>query len=226
MDRDPYTISKLSAKYKLCAIYTADSTDGKVTEADNFSRPDKLLHDTGYILTTGPVYDATQPSRTDQLTLSRRRHPDLAILSNHLIDRKVRANSQEEVTPRKPKGIFPGCQQNLTAKSTNHQHLSVTFGVTPVMLQPKKLANNVELMMSYNFRSVGKVSFVIRVSIRFNGVSVMVMKQGIVPCKLLIAASEITVFLGSIITDVTPIFLPSEALTIPPPKKNLPAGLM
>ena len=40
-----------------------------------------------HILTTGPVYDATQPSRTNQLTLSRRRHPDLAILSNHLIDR-------------------------------------------------------------------------------------------------------------------------------------------
>ena len=94
------------------------------------------------------------------------------------------------------------------------------------MLQPKKLANNVELMMAYNFRSVGKVSFVIRVSIRFNGVSVMVMKQGIVSGKLLIAASEITVFLGSNITDVTPFFSPSEALTIPPPKTNLPAGLM
>ena len=94
------------------------------------------------------------------------------------------------------------------------------------MLQPKKLANNVELMMAYTFRSLGKVSFVIIVSIRFNGVSVMVMKQGIVPCKLLIAASEITVVLGSNITDVTPFFSPSEALTIPPPKKNLPAGLM
>ena len=90
------------------------------------------------------------------------------------------------------------------------------------MLQPKKLANNVELMMAYNFRSLGKVSFVIRVSIRFNGVSVMVMKQGIVPCKLLIAASEITVFLGSNITDVTPFFSPSEPLTIPPPKKIYP----
>ena len=48
--------------------------------------------------------------RTDQLTtgprtLSRRRHPDLAILSNHLIDRKMRANSQEEVTPQK--AFFP-----------------------------------------------------------------------------------------------------------------------
>ena len=89
------------------------------------------------------------------------------------------------------------------------------------MLQPKKLANNVELMMAYNFRSLGKVSFVIRVSIWFNGVSVMVMKQGIVPCKLLIAASEITVFLGSNITDVTPFISPREALTIPPPKKKI-----
>ena len=113
-----YGSVSIATPYKLCAIYTADSTDGKVTEADTFSRPDKFLHDTGYILTTGPVYDATQPSRTDQLTLSRRRHPDLAILSNHLIDRKVRANSQEEVTPQKPKGIFPGCQPNLTAKSS------------------------------------------------------------------------------------------------------------
>ena len=69
---------------------------------------------------------------------------------------------------------------------------------------------NVELMMAYNFRSVGKVSFVIRVSVRFNGVSVRVMKQGIVPSKLLIAASEITVFLGSNITDVTPFCSPSE----------------
>ena len=109
--------------------------------------------------------------------------------------------------------------------TTFDQH-SVKLGVTPVMLQPKQLANNVELMMAYNFRRLGKVSFVIIVSIRFNGVSVMVMKQGIVPCKLLIAASEITVFLGSNITDVTPFFSPSEALTIPPPKKNLPAGLM
>ena len=28
-DRDPYTISKLSAKYQFCAIHTADNTDGK-----------------------------------------------------------------------------------------------------------------------------------------------------------------------------------------------------
>ena len=30
-DSDPYTISKLSAKYQFCAIHTADNTDGKVT---------------------------------------------------------------------------------------------------------------------------------------------------------------------------------------------------
>ena len=36
---------------------------------------------------------------------------------------------------------------------------TVKFGVTPVMLQPKKLANNVELMMAYNFRSLRKGQF-------------------------------------------------------------------
>ena len=71
----------------------------------NLSTAYRVRTRTGYILTTGPVYDATQPSRTNQLTLSRRRHPDLAILSNHSIDRKVRANSQEEVTPQK--AFFP-----------------------------------------------------------------------------------------------------------------------
>ena len=30
LDRVPYTISKLSVKYQLCAVYTADNTDGKV----------------------------------------------------------------------------------------------------------------------------------------------------------------------------------------------------
>ena len=29
MDRGPYTIGKLCAKYQLCAIRTADNTDGK-----------------------------------------------------------------------------------------------------------------------------------------------------------------------------------------------------
>ena len=88
------------------------------------------------------------------------------------------------------------------------------------MLQPKNLANNVELMMAYNFRSVGKVSFVIRVSVRFYGVSIRVMKQGIVPYKLLIAASEITVFLGSNITDVTPFFFTKRSAR-PPSTKAL-----
>ena len=46
----------------------------------------------------------------------------------------------------------------------------------------------------------------IRVNVRFNGVSVRVIKRGIVPCILLIAASEITVFVGRNITDATPIF--------------------
>ena len=46
----------------------------------------------------------------------------------------------------------------------------------------------------------------IRVSVRFNGFCVGVIKQGIAPCKLLIAASEITVFVGRNITDATPIF--------------------
>ena len=45
------------------------------------------------------------------------------------------------------------------------------------------------------------------VSVRFNMFGVSVIKQGIVPCKLLIAASgEIAVFVGCNITDTTPIF--------------------
>ena len=44
------------------------------------------------------------------------------------------------------------------------------------------------------------------VSVRFNCVSVMALKQSIVQCKLLISASGITVFVGSNITDATPIF--------------------
>ena len=46
----------------------------------------------------------------------------------------------------------------------------------------------------------------ITVSVRFYRVSFRVIKQGIVPCKLLVAASGITVFVGSNITDATPIF--------------------
>ena len=45
-----------------------------------------------------------------------------------------------------------------------------------------------------------------RVSVSCNRVSVRVIKQGIVPCKLLIAAREITVFVGCNITDATLIF--------------------
>ena len=46
----------------------------------------------------------------------------------------------------------------------------------------------------------------IRVSVRFNMFGVRFIKQGIVPCKLLIAASDIVVFVGCNITDATPIF--------------------
>ena len=46
----------------------------------------------------------------------------------------------------------------------------------------------------------------IRVSVRFNMFGVSVIKQGSVPCKLLIAASEIAVFVGCNITDATTIF--------------------
>ena len=50
----------------------------------------------------------------------------------------------------------------------------------------------------------------IRVSVRFNMFGVRVIKQGIGPYKLLIAASEIAVFVGCNITDATPIFLPRQ----------------
>ena len=52
----------------------------------------------------------------------------------------------------------------------------------------------------------------IRVSVRFNMFGVRVIKQGIVPCKLLIAASEIVVFVGCNITDVTPIFCQAHSV--------------
>ena len=42
-----------------------------------------------------------------------------------------------------------------------------------------------------------------RVSVRFNRVRVRALKQSIVPCKLLISASGITVFVGGNITDAT-----------------------
>ena len=41
---------------------------------------------------------------------------------------------------------------------------------------------------------------------------VRVIKQGIVPCKLLIAASEIVVFVGCNITDATPIFCQAHSV--------------
>ena len=95
---------------------------------------------TAYILATGPVYDATQPSRTNPLTtgprtLSRWRRPDLAILSSHLIDRKVRANSQEEVTPQKE---FSPDANKITTLSKNQCHASD--------VATKKPANKIKLM--------------------------------------------------------------------------------
>ena len=44
---DPYSISKLSAKYQLCAIHTADNTDGKVTGGGKNFTAGKNYHDTG-----------------------------------------------------------------------------------------------------------------------------------------------------------------------------------
>ena len=41
---------------------------------------------------------------------------------------------------------------------------------------------------------------------------VRVIKQGIVPCKLLIAASEIVVFVSCNITDATPIFCQAHSV--------------
>ena len=61
-----------------------------------------------------------------------------------------------------------------------------------------------------------------RVSVRFNMFGVRVIKQGIVPCKLLIAASEIVVFVGCNITDATPIFLPSAQCSAPSGKQHRP----
>ena len=97
---------------------------------------------TAHILATGSAYDATQPSRTNPLatgrhTLSRRRHPDL-------IDRKVRANSQEKVTPQK---AFPPDANKITTHSKNRCHVSD--------VATKKPANKIELMV-YNLRRLGK----------------------------------------------------------------------
>ena len=55
---DPYTISKLSAKYQFCPIHTADNTDGKVTGGGkNFTAGNFLpLHRSGLdIGLVGPV---------------------------------------------------------------------------------------------------------------------------------------------------------------------------
>ena len=52
---------------------------------------------------------------------------------------------------------------------------------------------------------------------------VRVIKQGIVPCKLLIAASEIAVFVGCNITDVTPNFFEAPHCSAPSGKHHRPA---
>ena len=49
---------------------------------------------------------------------------------------------------------------------------------------------------------------------------VRVIKQGIVPCKLLIAASEIAVFVGCNITDATPIFFEAPHCSTPSGKQH------
>ena len=63
----------------------------------------------------------------------------------------------------------------------------------------------------------------IRVSVRFNGVSVRVIKQGIVPCKLLIAASAVFVFRN--ITDATPIFHQVHTAVYWSGKQHRPASM-
>ena len=62
------------------------------------------------------------------------------------------------------------------------------------------------------------------VSARFNRVSVRALKQSIEPCKLLISASGITVFVGSNITDATPIFFNKRTLQCKSGKQHRPAS--
>ena len=71
-------------------------------------------------------------------------HSGLAIRSSHLIDRKVRANSQEEVTPQK---AFSPDANKITTLSKIRCHASD--------VATKKPANKVELM-AYNLRRLGK----------------------------------------------------------------------
>ena len=56
-----------------------------------------------------------------------------------------------------------------------------------------------------------------------NMFGVRVIKQGIVPCKLLIAASEIAVFVGCNITDATPNFFETPHCSAPSGKQHRPA---
>ena len=61
------------------------------------------------------------------------------------------------------------------------------------------------------------------IGVVFNMFGVRVIKQGIVPCKLLIAASEIAVFVGCNITDATPIFFEAPHCSAPSGKQHRPA---
>ena len=49
--REPYSISKLSAKYQFCAIHTADNTDGKVTGGG-------IIFHGGIEIVTTPAWEA------------------------------------------------------------------------------------------------------------------------------------------------------------------------
>ena len=61
------------------------------------------------------------------------------------------------------------------------------------------------------------------IGVVFNMFVVRVIKQGIVPCKLLIAASEIAVFVGCNITDATPNFFEAPHCSAQSGKQHRPA---
>ena len=83
---------------------------------------------------------ANKPLTTGPRTLPRRRHPDLAILSNHLIDRKARVHNQDEVTPQK--AFSPPDANKITTLSKIRCHASD--------VATQKPANKVELMAYKN----------------------------------------------------------------------------
>ena len=98
----------------------------------------------------GTSVPPTQPSRTNPFmsgphTLSRC-DPNLAILSSHLIDRKARVHSQEEVTGT-PQKAFPPDTNKITTLSQIPCHASD--------VATKKPANEVEVM-AYTLRRFGQ----------------------------------------------------------------------